>query len=216
MSSASFSQSVKQQVKTQIEDNNIYVRLSSAKVSKDAKKQAKADKKDGWKVVAGEKSLERQYTESEIYSNTLMTSFYGNQIPRYMSHTGRATGKTYNMAYTDAREQCKFDIAGQLKTQLVGSITSSIESQKLSDKDNASVEKLTGKMSSLVNTSLSFIPIGTTYRMKDDMYEVSVRLACDKKEFFDKLKVQMLKESEISDEILEKLLDDALGGTGAL
>ena len=215
MSSASFSQSVKEEVRQQIETNNLYIRLANAKVSKDAKKRAKADAKDGWKVMAGEKSLDRQYTESDVYGGILTANQYGNQVPRYMAHTGMATGKTYNMAYTDAREQSKFDIAGQLETQIVGSIKESMESQKLSDNESAAVEKLSGKIASLVNASLSFLPIGTSYRLNNDIYEVRVRLVCDRKEFFDKLKMQMLKESGVSDELLDQLLNDALDKTAS-
>ena len=97
MSSASFSQSVMQGVR-QNETDNIHVLLANAKVSKDAKKRAKADVKDGWKIMGGEKSLERQYAEIDVYASVFTTNQYGTQIPRYLSHTGSATGKTYNMA----------------------------------------------------------------------------------------------------------------------
>ena len=217
LSAPSFSQSVKQTVKSQLETNDLYVKLSSAKDSKSAKKQAKADIKDGWKVMSGEKPLERQYTESEIYSNLLMTNIYGTQVPRYIAHTGMATGKTYNMAYTDAREQCKYDIAGMLETQIVGSITTSKESQKLSDSENMAVEKLSEKVKTLVNESLTnLIPVVTTYRMRDGNYEVRVRIACDKQEIVNKLKMNMLNESSVSEDMLDKLLNDAMAKKSTL
>lgn len=209
MSSASFSQSVMQGVR-QNETDNIHVLLANAKVSKDAKKRAKADVKDGWKIMGGEKSLERQYAEIDVYASVFTTNQYGTQIPRYLSHTGSATGKTYNMAYIDASAQSKLEIAGLVKTQLVESGKREIANQQLSDTEIAAVQKNSDKAASLINETLSFIPAGTSYRINDGIYEVRVCLVCDRKEFYDKMKTQMLNESGVSDEVLDKLLNDAL------
>jgi hypothetical protein len=48
------------------------MKLANAKVTKDAKKQAKALRKEGWMEPAGEASIDKQLTKAQLYGEEMM------------------------------------------------------------------------------------------------------------------------------------------------
>ena len=96
MATATFAQSAAELARQQKELNEIHMKMLKAKPTKDAKKQAKEFRKDGWQVPMGEMSLERQINKSMLYDQELMTNEDGGITQRFLQHTGQQTAGSYN------------------------------------------------------------------------------------------------------------------------
>lgn len=87
----------------QQELNAINMKMLNAKPTKQAKKQAKELKAEGWTVPAGDVDIAQQVTRSQLYSAELTTDESGNVTKRYIMQTAQQTAGTYNSGYAAAR-----------------------------------------------------------------------------------------------------------------
>lgn len=192
--------------------NNIMLKSLNAKPTKDAKKQAKELKRQGWTVPAGERSIEQQITESQFISAELMSDENGAPTKRFIQHTGVSTAGTYNAAYAAGRSNAQVEIANMLETEIAAAMQDKLDNAQQNTDDATTVDKFNQRIKTIVHESLSnSIPVLAIYRvLLNKNFEVQVRIAFDKKEVAARLKRSLQKELEIEGDQLNGMVNDAL------
>lgn len=199
-------QSALELAKQQQELNDFNKKVLNAKPTKSAKKEAKELKKEGWKVPAGELSIEQQITKSQLYGEELMATEEGFTTKRFLMGYGRQTSGSYNVGYAASRTSALADVAGMIKTQLVVAIKQKLDNSQTSAITAVTVDKFSQKVDAIVDETLTnAIPMLTIYRqLENGNLEVQVRLAFDKKEILSRMKKSLQKELEKeSDEVFK-------------
>ena len=193
--------------KQQKELNDINRKILNQKPTKDAKKQAKELKKEGWLVPAGELSIEQQLTKSQLMGEELMADENGAPTKRFIMQTGLQTSGSYNAGYAAARTAAMTELAGLLKTELVSAFQQKLDNAQNSSIDAATVDKFNQRTKGIIDQALtnSISCVKIYRRLPNNNFEVQVQLAFDKKELAARLKRNMQKE-------LEKEGDEELGG----
>lgn len=205
-------QSAADLARQQQELNDIMRKSLNAKPTKDAKKQAKELKKQGWVVPAGERSIEQQITESQFLGAELMSDENGAPTKRFIQHTGVSTAGTYNAAYAAGRSNAQVEIANMLETEIAAAMQGKLDNAQQNAVNATTVEKFNQRIRAIVHESLSnSIPVLAIYRvLPNNNYEVQVRIAFDKKEVSARLKRALQNELEMEGDQLNGMIDDAL------
>lgn len=205
-----FAQSAMELAKQQSELRAIHMKMLNAKPTKEAKKQAKQFEKEGWTVPVGEKSIERQITESQIYGEEIMTDEMGGITKRFMIQPSIQTAGTYNAAYAAARANAQVELAALLKTEIVAAMQGKLDNAQSSDISAITVDKFNQRSRAIVDETLTnSIPVLVVYRrLQNNNFEVQVRLAFDKKELVARLKRNLRKELEYEGNSLDPIIDE--------
>ncbi|MBO5880792.1 MAG: hypothetical protein J6Q57_04020 [Paraprevotella sp.] len=200
--------------KQQKELNEINMKLLNSKPTKDAKKQAKQLKKQGWLVPAGEKSIEKQLTESQLLGEELMVDEAGSPTKRYILHTSNQVSGTYNAGYAAARNAATVELAANIKTQVAAAMQAKLDNNQTSAINAVTVDKFNERAKSIVDQSLTNMrTVVALYRvLPNNNYEVQVRLVYDKKELAANLKRKLQQELEVEGDELNSLVDEVLNG----
>lgn len=200
--------------KQQAEENAFYKKMINAKPSKEAKKLAKQYTGEGYVVPAGEKSIEMQINTSLMYAEELMLDEDGNRTKRYIQQNGLSTAGSYNAGYAAARMNAQVEIAAMIKTQIAAAMQSKLDNQQSSAINATTVDKFNQRAKAIVDASLTnSLPVISMYRrLANNNFEVSVRLAFDKKELMARLKRNMQKELEQEGDELNEIVDEVLRG----
>lgn len=206
-STAVNAQSAIELAKQQKELNDINRKMLNQKPTKDAKKQAKELKKEGWLVPAGELSIEQQLTKSQLMGEELMADENGAPTKRFIMQTGLQTSGSFNAGYAAARTAAMTELAGLLKTEIVSAFQQKLDNAQNSSIDATTVDKFNQRTKGIIDQALtnSITCLKIYRRLPNNNFEVQVRLAFDKKELAARLKRNMQKE-------LEKEGDEELGG----
>lgn len=214
VSSATFAQSAMDLAKQQQELNELNMKILNAKPSKSAKKEAKELQKEGWKAMAGSKSIELQITEAQLLGEELMAAEDGSVAKRFIQHSASQVAGTYNAAYAAARNVATIEIAAALRTQVAAAMQAKLDNQQTSAITAVTVEKFNERAKSIVDATLTNIrPMVTIYRvLPNNTYEVQVRVAFDKKELAARIKRNMQKELEQEGDALNCIVDEVLNG----
>lgn len=213
MATTTFAQSAAELAKQQKELNEIHMKMLKAKPTKDAKKQAKELKKEGWTVPAGEKSIEQQITQSQLYGEELTTDENGAITKRYLQHTGQTTSGTYNSGVAAARAAAQTELAAMLKTEIVAAFQQKMDNAQTSAITATTIDKFNERARAVVDQALTnSIPVLTVYRvLPNNNYQVQVRIAYDKKELAARIKRNLQKELEQEGDGLNGIVDEVLG-----
>lgn len=206
-------QTASELAKQQIEQNSVYRKMLDAKPTKSAKKQAKEFKKEGWRVTAGAKSLEQQITESQIYGEALTVDENGSTIKRYMIQAGMQTAGSYNAGFAAARTAAMVELASMLRTRIVAAMQYKLDNSQSQAITAVTIDKFNQRSKAIVDAELtrSILLLAMYRNTSNNLYEVQVRLAFDKKELAARLKRQMQKQLEAEGDELEELVDEVLG-----
>jgi len=158
--------------------------------TKDAKKQAKALKKEGWKVAAGSSPMETQLAE-------LLVKERGGQsgLPQYIIGRQEALSGSQGAARTIAISRARNEIAGIINTKVAGILESTMVNVQTSSVDVATnmTDKSTTKQlidQSLDNTKI----ILQIYREVNNNTQYQIGMAF---------------EDSMAKEILKKVMSDA-------
>lgn len=206
-------QSAAELAKQQRELNAINTKLLNAKPTKDAKKQARVYTKLGWMVPAGEKTIEKQFTESQLLGEELMADEMGNPTKRYIQNTAEQVGGTYVAAFDAARYAASNQLAASIKQQLMAVMQSKVDNSQSSAITAVTVDKFNQRSKAIVDETLTNVrTVVALYRiLPNNNYNVMVRLAFDKKELSARLKRKMQQELEQEGDELNGLVDEVLG-----
>ena len=148
-------------------------------ITKEAKKEAKKLKKEGWQVPAGAFSMERQLTKAYMLQEETDADYH----PKYIIGQGISGGSFYDAAKMQAVELAKAELAGNIATDLTTLVNLKLGNQQISADKASSASEIIQKGKSLVSQKLgSTIPLIELFRTKGDgSVEVQIRLAYDKK-----------------------------------
>ncbi len=102
-----------------------------ANVNKDSRKVAKDMEKDGWKVMPGRVTLEKQIERSQIAEVSLDRD--GKNL--FILGTHKATGGNYSAAKSIASVRAKGELASQLQSNIKRSIMDKNSSKQVSSDD---------------------------------------------------------------------------------
>ena len=197
--------------KQQKELNKVNRSILKEKPVKDARKEGKRLRKDGWKVPAGELPIEKQISKSMLYEQELMAGEHGTPTTRYIMRTGIATGGSYNVAHSMARASALNEIAGLLRTEIVGVWQLKQDNRQESQSKALTNDQFNQRVKAIVEQTLTNIqPFMAIYRMVGDNFEVQVRVAADKKEIAARLKRNLQKEMEEEGDELNSIVDDVM------
>lgn len=212
-STAVNAQSAIELAKQQKELNDINRKMLNQKPTKDAKKQAKELKKEGWLVPAGELSIEQQLTKSQLMGEELMADENGAPTKRFIMQTAIQTAGSYNSGYAAARTAAMTELAGLLKTEIVSAFQQKLDNAQNSSINATTVDKFNQRTKGIIDQALtnSITCLKIYRRLPNNNFEVQVRLAFDKKELAARLKRNMQKELEQEgDEELNGIVDEVL------
>lgn len=206
------SQDAAELARQQSELNSIMRKALDTKPTKDAKKQAKELKKQGWLVPAGERSIVQQITESQLLSAELMVDENGAPTRRFIQHTGVSTAGTYNAAYAAGRSNAQVEIANMLEAEIAAAMQGKLDNAQLNSENAVTVEKFNQRIKAIVHESLTnSIPVLAIYRvLPNKNFEVQVRIAFDKKEVAARLKRALQKEIEMEGDQLNAMVDNVI------
>lgn len=178
------------------------------KVLKDAKKEAKTLKKEGFAVAPGQLPMEKQI------ENTWFKRYEMNDDgdPMYFVADAKVVGETASAAKMQAYEVAKINIAGQIGTEVAGLIETTLGNAQLNAEDAASVTETVGNFKSKVvsemGRTLTFFEASRTIDKNTEVavtlgysYETAMEMA--KNDIRDALKAK----SQVNAEQLDKLLD---------
>lgn len=182
----------------QQELNAINMKMLNAKPTKQAKKQAKELKAEGWTVPAGDIDIAQQVTRSQLYSAELTIDESGNVTKRYIMQTAQQTAGTYNSGYAAARAAAQTELAAMLKTELVTAMQQKLDNSQSNALTATTIDKFNQRSRMIVDQTLTnAIPVLAIYRrLPNNNFEVQVRIAFDKKELIARIKRNMEQELE--------------------
>lgn len=193
----------------QQELNAINMKMLNAKPTKQAKKQAKELKAEGWTVPAGDVDIAQQVTRSQLYSAELTIDESGNVTKRYIMQTAQQTAGTYNSGYAAARAAAQTELAAMLKTELVTAMQQKLDNSQSNALTATTIDKFNQRSRMIVDQTLTnAIPVLAIYRrLPNNNFEVQVRIAFDKKELIARIKRNMEQELEKEGDKLYDIVD---------
>lgn len=193
----------------QQELNAINMKMLNAKPTKQAKKQAKELKAEGWTVPAGDIDIAQQVTRSQLYRAELTTDESGNVTKRYIMQTAQQTAGTYNSGYAAARAAAQTELAAMLKTELVTAMQQKLDNSQSNALTATTIDKFNQRSRMIVDQTLTnAIPVLAIYRrLPNNNFEVQVRIAFDKKELIARIKRNMEQELEKDGDKLYDIVD---------
>lgn len=197
-SSNSFCQQTNKELEKEIKDKAI----------KEARKEAKRLKKEGWYVAPGslpldkliEKAWMKQYQEDE------------NGNARFITADGNAVAESKSVADMQAIELGKLQLAGLIQTNISSLVDANLGNAQLSTSDAASVTEIVQSAKNIIATELGYVnPFFKIYKdLSGDNVEAQVRLFYDVKQSLEiakKVVREDLKEKlKMNSEQLDKLM----------
>ena len=147
-------------------------------IAKEAKKEAKRLKKEGWMVPAGSFSIERQLNQAYL----IQAEMDSDRQPKYNFGQAISSGSFYDAAKMQAVELAKADLAGNILTDLTTIVSTKLENRQISSDQANSASEIIKEGEAVVSQKLdSPIQLVEIYRtLKDGTVEVQIRLAYDK------------------------------------
>ncbi|MBZ0242185.1 MAG: hypothetical protein K8F24_03125 [Bacteroidales bacterium] len=121
-----------------------------SKALKDARKEAKRLKKDGYNVNPGQLPMDKQLEKSWM----MAYEFDDKGQKKYFIADGTSVGETQTAAKLQAYEVAKINLAGQIETEIAGLVTTNIGNQQLTSDEAASVTQTMGQFKSKLNQKM--------------------------------------------------------------
>lgn len=175
---------------------------------KQARKEAKKLKKEGFKVAPGQLPMEKQIENTWI--KRYETDDKGNK--KWFVADARSVGETHSAAKLQAYEVAKVNLAGQIGTEVAGLIETSIANAQLNSEEAASVTETVATFKSIVGSKMG--RTSTLFEADKSIgknTEVFVTLAYSYDEAInmakDILKKEMKEKMNIQSEQLDTILD---------
>lgn len=186
----------------------------NAKVSKDAKKEAKKLAKAGWTAAPGALPLEKQLDRSYLMQMEYDVDLY----PKYIMGEAMSIGENYDAAKMQALELAKQSVAAKIQTEITSLIENTVANKQLSSEQAASVAQSVSAGKNLIVQSLgTVIPVVEVYRTlgnkkdKTKNKEVLVRIAYNGEMSKEIAKKAIRQDLEQRGDELHQKLDQLLG-----
>lgn len=178
-----------------------------SKVLKDARKEAKSLKKEGFAVAPGQLPMDKQI------ENTWLKRYETNDdgYPLYFVADARSVGETHSTAKMQAYEVAKINIAGQIGTEIAGLIETTLANAQLNAKDAASItETVANFKSKVISTMGRTLTFFEASRNIDVNTEVTVTLGYSYETAMEMVKKNLRKELKEQGKVNAEKLDEVL------
>lgn len=188
---------------------NRYARKElTAKATKEAKKAAKAYARDGWEVSPGHLPLEKQLDRAYAMQYEFDESGY----PLYLMSEAMSIGQNYDAAKFQAMELAKVQLAGQISSEIIGLVESTIGNEQMSQDEAASVMETVSASKNIISQKIGrVITVVECYRvLPNKNKEVRVQIAYNSKMAMESAKTAVKEELEKKGEDLHGKLDNLL------
>lgn len=165
--------------KEQLKERQAIKKMTKAelneKASKDARKEAKELKKQGWKATPGSLPIERQL--DRCY---LMQMEYDDDFnPKYIMGEGMSVGEVYDAAKMQAIELAKQQIISKIESDMASIITNDVSNKQMTSEQAASIAESVNKSKTIIKQKLNrVLTVMEVYRtLGNSNKEVLVRIA---------------------------------------
>ena len=181
----------------------------NSKASKDARKEAKKFKKEGWQTTPGALTLEKQLDRSMMMQMDVDQSGY----PLYVMGEAMSIGENYDAAKMQALELAKQNLAGQIQTEITALVENTVANKQLAEEEAASIAETVLASKNLISQSIGrVIPVVELYRdLPNKNKEVLVRIAYNHNMAKEAAKKIIRKDLEEKGNKLHDQLDEVLG-----
>lgn len=178
------------------------------KASKDARKEAKRLKKQGWQIAPGALPLDKQLDKSYL----MQYEYDENGYQKYLMGEAISTGENYDGAKMQALELAKQNLAAQVQTEITALVENQVANSQLSAEDAATVTKSIMSSKNLISQSIGrTITVMEVFRTLDNKNkEVLIRIAYNSEMAKQVAKNAVRKSLESEAEDLSKDLDKLL------
>lgn len=178
------------------------------KSTKEARKEAKKLKKDGWVVTPGSLPLERQLDRSYL---TIMETDE-DQNPVYITGEGQSVGENYDAAKMQAMELARQQIASKIGSETTALIDNLVGNKQLGAEEAATVTTLLSEGKTIISQKLGrVVPVVECYRtLKNNNKEVMIRLATKESAIREVMKGYLRDEMEKKGAKMSDQLDELL------
>ena len=149
------------------------------KALKEARKEAKALKKEGFRTPIGKLPLEKQLENA--WEKQAELDMEGN--PYWYVATSRIIGGNQSAAALQATNAAKIDIAGQIQTKVTQLIEDKVANNDMGQEEAASLTEMVATSKSIISGTLGrTIPLVEVYRtLPNNNVEVMVTIGCTAK-----------------------------------
>ena len=178
------------------------------KAVKQARKEARGFKRDGYYVAPGALPMDKQIEEA------WMKQYEDDEsgFPKYIVASGNSVAETQSAAKLQATELAKLELAGTISTQIAALIENSVANQQLNNEDAATVTKTVAASKNIIAQELGrIITLFEIYRKVDKNIETNVRIAYNsdmaKEAAKNVVRKRLEEETEIVHEKLEKMMN---------
>ena len=208
-SMGAYAQNTKEIAKERREIRKLSKAEFNEKASKDARREAKRLKKEGWQAAPGalpmEKQLDKSYLMQQEYDEDL--------FPKYLMGEAMSIGENYDAAKMQALELAKQNLAGQIQTEITALIENTVANKQLQPEDAASVVQSVSAGKNLISQSIGrVLTVVELYRtVNNKNKEVLVRIAYNAEMAKAAAKKAVHEDLEKKGEDLHKKLDELLG-----
>lgn len=173
-----------------------------SKAIKEARKEAKRLKKEGWQVEPGSLPLEKLIEKAWI--KQVVENEDGS--PKYMWSDGNGVGQTKTAASMQALEMAKLALAGQVQTRMASLITANIGNIQNSTVDATTVNEVIQSAKNIIAMNLGQVDPNfkifrthETYKpIEKGNVEMQVRI------FYDKAQAEIQAKETIKEELKKK------------
>lgn len=178
------------------------------KASKDARKEAKRLKKQGWQIAPGALPLDKQLDKSYL----MQYEYDENGYQKYLMGEAISTGENYDGAKMQALELAKQNLAAQVQTEITALVENQVANSQLSAEDAATVTKSIMSSKNLISQSIGrTITVMEVFRtLENKNKEVLIRIAYNSEMAKQAAKNAVRKSLESESEDLSKDLDKLL------
>ena len=175
------------------------------KASKDARKEAKRLKKQGWQIAPGALPLDKQLDKSYL----MQYEYDENGYQKYLMGEAISTGENYDGAKMQALELAKQNLAAQVQTEITALVENQVANSQLSAEDAATVTKSIMSSKNLISQSIGrTITVMEVFRtLENKNKEVLVRIAYSMEAAMETAKNAVRKSLEEQGEDLHEELD---------
>ena len=179
------------------------------KASKDARKEAKRLKKEGWQAAPGALPMEKQLDKSYL----MQQEYDDNLFPKYLMGEAMSIGENYDAAKMQALELAKQNLTGQIQTEVTALIENTVANKQLQPEEAASVVQSISAGKNLISQSIGrVLTVVEVYRtVSNKNKEVLVRIAYNAEMAKAAAKQAVREELEKKGEDLHNKLDQLLG-----
>lgn len=146
--------------------------LKNESVSKDAKKEAKRLKKEGWTVSPGGLPLEKQVNRLYMF----LEQADEDLNPLYFDGEGRATAENFAAAQIQATELARMNLASKISSEATGIIDNLVANKMLADDQAASITTTMVENKTIFSQKLGRLqtPLTVVRELKNKNKEVMV------------------------------------------